>query len=99
MQAHAQESPDGYAAQRRPIQWEKHMRPLFGSACMSSRPSDSLDHDGFLVTRLERVERYRTILADVATGEVLSGAPPSDLPQSLHAIIEAWVEATEQPGT
>jgi hypothetical protein len=73
------------------------MRTLLGSPCMSSVMSGGLNRDRFPATRSENVERYRAILANIATGETLPEMNPSDLPQSLHTMIEAWVRATEQP--
>jgi hypothetical protein len=73
------------------------MRSLFGSSRAVPAHSVRTSLDGFCETRPERVERYRSTLADIAADEVLSSRLPSDLPANLHRVIEAWVQATEQP--
>jgi len=72
------------------------MRTLLGSPCMSSVMSGGFNRDGFPATRSENVERYRIILAEIAIGETSPEMLPSDLPRSLHKVIEAWVRETEQ---
>jgi hypothetical protein len=72
------------------------MQTQLGSQCLSSIMSGTLNRDRSAATRSENVERYRAILAHIATGETLPEMPPSDLPRSLHTVIDAWVRATEQ---
>ncbi len=68
------------------------LRLLGSSGQTTKRMPDELD-----ARRRETIERYRSVLAEIAANKVSSRALPLDLPQSIREAVEIWDMAAEEP--
>jgi hypothetical protein len=69
------------------------MRALLGILCLfAGDPADGIAEE-FESTRLERTEKYRAVLAEIAVDPDLSvELVPQDLPDGVREAVEAWTQ-------
>ena len=67
------------------------MRAILALLCLFSGTPDDLTADGLNASEEPKVERYRTLLSELASSATVPDAnAPSDLPEVLKEAIEGW---------
>lgn len=69
------------------------MRVLFGLFCLFSCLRSEGITEELETARLERIERFRAVLAEIAPNDSPAAAPPHDLPDAVREVIETMTKA------
>ncbi len=71
------------------------MRALLGLLCSPSSQSAPLVAVARESNRLDGLEYYRAVLAEIAADDTSSMRLPVDLPEPIHNVIDAWGRAAD----